>query len=268
MNSKNIKLFALNIRKNIIFTAYKAGHKSAHIGGALSIADIFAVLYSEVLNLKKTKILDENRDRLILSKGHACLALYSALVQKNFLKKKELETFESDNSDLLGHPIINKLKGIEFSTGSLGMGLSLGIGTAIAAKRKKKKYRVFVVLGDGECNEGSVWEAVLCACHYKLNNLFIIVDRNNFQQTGENKFILDLKNLKKKFNSFGCKTKEIDGHNIKEIFNSLISKSTNKPTAIIANTIKGKGVKIFEKDNNWHHSIITKSIYQNIIKNL
>ena len=139
MNLKKTKLFAENIRKNIIFAAYKAGSKSAHIGGALSIADIFAVLYSDILKINKNKILDENRDRLILSKGHACLALYSALVQKKIIAKKELETFETDNSNLLGHPIMNKQMGIEFSTGSLGMGLSLGLGMAIAAKKKKKK---------------------------------------------------------------------------------------------------------------------------------
>ena len=139
MKINRIKNFAKNIRKNIIFTAFKAGSKSAHIGGALSATDIVAVLYSEIMNIKKTKILDDSRDRFILSKGHACLALYSALVEKKLLKKKDLETFESDGSNLLGHPIMNKLSGIEFSTGSLGMGLSLGVGVALAAKKKKKK---------------------------------------------------------------------------------------------------------------------------------
>ena len=133
-----LKNFAKNIRKNIIYTAFKAGSKSAHIGGALSVADIIAVLYSDIMRIKKTKILDDSRDRFILSKGHACLALYSALVEKKLLKRKDLETFESDGSHLLGHPIMNKLSGIEFSTGSLGMGLSLGVGVALAAKKKKK----------------------------------------------------------------------------------------------------------------------------------
>ena len=268
MNLKKTKLFAENIRKNILFSAHKAGSNSAHIGGALSVADIFAVLYSDILKINKKKIQDENRDRLILSKGHACLALYSALAQKKIISKKDLETFESDNSNLLGHPIMNKSIGIEFSTGSLGMGLSLGIGVAIAAKKKKKKFKVFVILGDGECNEGSVWESVLCANHFKLDNLFIIVDRNNFQQTGENKSIMDLKNLKSKFKSFGCETFEINGHDFKEIYKSLNFKTANKPRAIVANTIKGKGVQMFEKDNNWHHSIITNTTYKNILKNL
>ena len=268
MKINKLKNFAKNIRKNIIFTAFKAGSKSAHIGGALSAADIIAVLYSGIMKIKKTKILDENRDRFILSKGHACLALYAALVEKKFLKKKDLETFESDGSNLLGHPIINKLSGIEFSTGSLGMGLALGVGVALAAKKKQKNYKTYVVLGDGECNEGSIWESVLSASHFKLDNMTIIVDRNNFQQTGKNSSIMDLKNLKNKFKSFGCETVEIDGHDIKQIYKSLINKNLNKPKAIVANTIKGKGIKLFENDNNWHHSIITKSIYKNILKEL
>jgi transketolase len=266
--TKKTKNLAKNIRKNIIFTAFKAGAKSAHIGGALSIADIMAVLYSGVLNLKKRKKIDDNRDRFILSKGHACLALYSALVEKKFLKKKDLETFEADESNLLGHPIINKSIGIEFSTGSLGMGISLGVGVALAAKKKKKKFKVYVIIGDGECNEGSVWESILCASHFKLDNLIIIVDKNNFQQTGKNNSIMDLKNLKSKFKSFGCNTIEIDGHNLSKLQSSFLKKNFNKPKAIIAKTIKGKGVKLFENDNNWHHSIITKKIYKEIVKEL
>ena len=265
MKINKLKNFAKNIRRNIIFTAFKAGSKSAHIGGALSSADIMAVLYSDIMKIKKGR----DRERVILSKGHACLALYSALVEKKFLKKKDLETFEVDGSNLLGHPIINKSLGIEFSTGSLGMGLSLGVGVALAAKKKNKNYKTYVILGDGECNEGSIWEAILSANHFKLDNLIIIVDRNNFQQTGLNESIMDLKNLKNKFKSFGCETVEINGHNIKEIYDVLANKSSNnKPKVIVANTIKGKGFKLFENDNNWHHSVITKSIYKEILKEL
>ena len=268
MNISKTKIFAKNIRKNIIYTAFKAGSKSAHIGGALSIADILAVLYSDFIKIKKSKKIDHDRDRFILSKGHACLALYSALVEKKLLKKKYLETFESDGSILLGHPIINKISGIEFSTGSLGMGLALGIGVAIAAKKKQKKFKIYVVLGDGECNEGSVWESVLCASHFNLDNLVIFVDKNNLQQTGKNSSIMDLKNLTSKFKSFGCQTIEIDGHDIRKIYKSIKIKTKNKPKVIVARTIKGKGVKLFENDNNWHHSIITKSIYKNIINEI
>lgn len=269
MSIKKFEKFASNIRKNIIFTAFKAGAKSAHIGGALSLVDIIAVLYSGIMKIKKTKTLSDNRDRFILSKGHACLVLYSALVEKKILKKKDLVKFESDGSKLLGHPIINKISGIEFSTGSLGMGLSLGIGVAIAAKKRKKNYRTFVVLGDGECNEGSVWEAIMSASHFKLDNLIIIVDRNKLQQTGKCDDIMNLLNLKNKFKSFGCDTYEIDGHNIKEIYNILRKKNKkHKPKVIIAKTIKGKGFKMFENNNTWHHSIITKSIYKDIVQEI
>lgn len=268
MNLSKINIFSKNIRKNIIYAAYKAGSKSAHIGGALSAVDIIAVLYSDIMRFQNKKRLDDNRDRFILSKGHACLALYSALVEKKFLKKKHLDTFEGDGSDLLGHPIINKLSGIEFSTGSLGMGLALGVGVAIAIKKKKKDCKIYILLGDGECNEGSVWESIMCASHFRLNNLVIIIDRNNFQQTGKNISIMNLNNLSSKFKSFGCQTLKIDGHNIEEIYKAVIKKQENKPKVIIANTVKGKGVKLFENDNNWHHSVITKSIYKNILKEI
>ena len=265
MKLDKIKNFAKDMRRNIIFTAYKAGSKSAHIGGALSVTDIIAVLYSDIINIKKKKYLDDDRDRFILSKGHACLALYSALVVKKILKKKDLITFECDGSKLLGHPIINKKYGIEFSTGSLGMGLSLGVGVALAAKKKKKSFNTYVVIGDGECNEGSIWETTLSACQFKLDNLTIIVDRNNFQQTGSSNSILNLGNLKNKFESFGCSVLDVDGHNLQKIHNAFLVKNlTKKPKVIIANTIKGKGFKTFENNNVWHHSVITKSIYKEI----
>ena len=253
--------------RKLVIKCIEAGGRG-HIGAAMSLIEILRVLYDNFLVFDPKNVNLKSRDRFILSKGHACLALYSALVEKKFLKKKDLETFESDGSNLLGHPIINKLSGIEFSTGSLGMGLALGVGVALAAKKKQKNYKTYVVLGDGECNEGSIWESVLSASHFKLDNMTIIVDRNNFQQTGKNSSIMDLKNLKNKFKSFGCETVEIDGHDIKKIYKSLINKNLNKPKVIVANTIKGKGIKLFENDNNWHHSIITKSIYKNILKEL
>ena len=172
-----------------------------------------------------------------------------------------------NGSKLLGHPIMNKSLGIEFSTGSLGMGLALGVGVALAGK-EKKKFNTYVIIGDGECNEGSIWGPYYVQSHFKLDNITIIVDRNNFQQTGQNTNIMDLKDLKSKFKSFGCSTYEINGHNLKKIYKSLKNKVKNKPKVIIANTIKGKGIKLFENDNNWHHSIITKEIYSNITKEL
>ena len=198
-NSKKIKKFAINLRKNILDMALSAGASSSHFGGALSITDVVATLFSTQIKFNKENPLWEDRDRFILSKGHACLALYSVLVEKNFIKTEDLKNFGKSNSNFLGHPTMDKKKGIEFSTGSLGMGLSLGVGVAYAGVKKKKNYKVFIVLGDGECNEGSVWESVLLASHLKLDNLVVFIDKNNLQQTGKNQDILNLGDLTKNF---------------------------------------------------------------------
>ncbi len=253
---------AKHIRKNILFAAYNAGASSAHVGGALSVADIFAVLFGELVKINAKDPLDKDRDRVILSKGHACLALYASLLEKGFLKKEELETFEKSGSFLLGHPVINKKKGIEFSTGSLGMGLSLGIGVAISAIKKNLDYKTYVIVGDGECNEGSVWEAALLANHLKLKNLTVIIDKNDFQQTGKNEEILDLGNLTEKWKSFGWETYECDGHDVEHLYKILKKNENKKPKAIVAKTIKGKGISFTENNNDWHHNILTKKNYE------
>ena len=220
------------------------------------------------MNLNEKNRYSEKRDRFILSKGHACLAYYAALCEIGFIKKDELKTFEKNDSNLLGHPVANKELGIEFSNGSLGMGLSLGIGLCISSKKKKSNFKVYVILGDGECNEGSVWEAMMAASHFKLDNLYTFIDRNNFQQTGSNNEIMSLDNLKAKLTSFGWNTIEIDGHNINEISNSLNLNIENKPTAIIANTVKGKGFSFSENNNSWHHAVLTKSTYEKALTEL
>jgi transketolase len=264
-----IKKFSVNVRKNILKMALSAGSSSAHIGGALSITDIVSTLFAYKMNFEKNNPLDENRDRFILSKGHACLAYYAALCGIGYISEEELNTFEKNESNLLGHPVINKELGIEFSNGSLGMGLSLGIGVALSSLKKKKNFNVFVVVGDGECNEGSVWEAAMAAPNFKLNNLHVIIDRNNFQQTGSNKEIMDLGNLKDKWKSFGWDTTELDGHNLTDLINYFSESDTiNKPKAIVANTIKGKGFSFFENNNNWHHAVLTKSLYEKAINEL
>ncbi len=255
------------IRKNILKAAYLAGSSSSHFGGALSSVDILTALYFSEMNISIDNINDQSRDRFILSKGHGCLSLYSTLVEKNIISSKDLEKFEKNGSDLLGHPIINRDIGIEFSNGSLGMGLSLGIGSALAIKKKGLISRVFVMLGDGECNEGSVWESVMLGHSLNLDNLVVIVDRNNFQQTGSNKEILDIGNITKIFKGFSWDTHEIDGHNLNEIIKVLKLKS-NGPKAIIANTIKGKGFSFSENNNDWHHKILTKEMYELALKEL
>ncbi len=258
-----------NIRKKILQMAMEAGSSSAHIGGALSITDILSTLFFKIMKLDKKNPLSISRDRFILSKGHACLAYYASLSELGYLSDEELKTFEKNDTNLPGHPVMNKKLGIEFSTGSLGMGLSLGIGVALASIKKKIPYNVYVVLGDGECNEGSVWEAAMAAPNFKLNNLNVIIDRNNFQQTGTNSEIMDLRDLKNKWKSFGWHTLEIDGHDIDSLVKNFSElKGISQPKAIIANTIKGKGFSKFENDNKWHHSVLTKSLYEEAIKEI
>ena len=266
---EKINNFALKTRKNILEMALSAGADSSHFGGALSIIEIISTLFSHVMKIDKNDPKWDDRDRFILSKGHACLAYYAALSELGYISKEELKTFEKDNSNLLGHPVINRNLGIDFSNGSLGMGLSLGIGVAIAAKKRKKKFNVYVILGDGECNEGSVWEAAMAAPNFNLDNLFVVIDRNNFQQTGANKEIMDLSNLKRKWSSFGWSTAEVDGHNVEKLLNFFEEgKKIKKLKALIAKTIKGKGFSFSENNNQWHHSILSRKLYDQGIKEL
>ncbi len=263
-----IKNLSHEIKKNILEMAFSAGASSSHFGGALSIVDIVSVLFGYKLRLNNDPNWQE-RDRFILSKGHACLAYYAALCEVGYISKDELKTFEKDESDLLGHPVLNKKLGIDFSNGSLGMGLSLGIGLSIAFKKKNKDNKVFVIIGDGECNEGSVWEAAMAASNFKLNNLYAIIDKNNFQQTGSNKEIMNSENLSDKWSSFGWDVETVDGHNIDELLNYFsVENKSQKPKTLIANTIKGKGFSFSENNNNWHHAVLSKSQYEIAIKEL
>jgi len=264
-----IKKFSLEIRKNILEMALSAGASSAHFGGALSIAEIVSTLFAHQMKIDKKNVNWEKRDRFILSKGHACLAYYAALCEIGYISKDELKTFEKNDTNLLGHPVRNIKLGIDFSNGSLGMGLSLGIGVALSSKKRKLNFNVYVILGDGECNEGSVWEAAMAAPNFKLDNLYVIIDKNNFQQTGSNKEIMSVENLKDKWSSFGWHAIELDGHNIEDLFEFFKnSQKIKKPKAIIANTVKGKGFSFSENNNQWHHSVLTKSLYEKAIKEI
>ena len=262
-----VKNFAFNLRKNILKMAFEAGSSSSHLGGALSIVEIVSFLFSYQMKIDKKNISWEDRDRFILSKGHACLAYYAALAEIGFIDKNELNTFEKDDSNLLGHPVLNKKLGIDFSTGSLGMGLSIAIGLSIAAKKKKKDFKVYVILGDGENNEGSVWEAAMSAPNFNLDNLCVIIDKNNFQQTGTNKEIMNTESLPEKWKSFGWEVSEANGHDIIELFN-FFEKKSPKPKLLIANTVKGKGISFSENNNDWHHAVLTKNFYEKALNEL
>ncbi len=246
---------AKEIRKNIILTAYKG--KTGHLASAFSTVEIMTALYfGGILQYDKSNPYWSERDKVIVSKGHASLALYSVLKLIGYITQEELNTYCQPGSVLGGEPKYGDIPGVEATTGSLGHGLSFAVGIAIANKLDEKKSKVYVILGDGECQEGSVWEAILSAANYKLDNLTVILDRNNLQAMGETEDILKLEPFSKKWESFGWNVEEVDGHDIDELIKVLkvdrIEKR-KKPKVIIANTIKGKGVSFMENEPIWHY---------------
>tara|TARA_B100001063_G_C16726584_1_gene536776 strand:+ start:559 stop:1371 length:813 start_codon:yes stop_codon:yes gene_type:complete len=240
------------LRKLIVDCLIGGGR--GHMGSAMSLVEILRVLYDDIVKFNNKDPLNENRDRVILSKGHGCLALYSILADKKFFDKKILKTSSKFGSILGGHPE-TKVPGVEASTGALGHGLPIGVGMALAGKLKKKKFGVYVILGDGEINEGSIWESAMIASKHKLDNLKVILDYNKIQSYGPTKEVLDLEPLKKKWESFGFKVKEVDGHNVKTIKKSLkeMVKIKKYPSILICHTVKGKGFSFAENNPFWHH---------------
>ena len=211
----------------------------------------------------------EDRDRFILSKGHGALGYYTALMAAGIISEEILQTFQTNGSDLTGHPVMNLKLGIESSNGSLGHGLSMGVGLALAARRKTKKHRIYVLLGNGECNEGSVWEAIMSAAYFKLDNLIAIVDDNGFQNDGNSEAIMECGDFGDKWKSFGWNVCSVDGHNISKLYNAFVEGDVkNKPKVVVAATIKGKGVTFMENDNAWHHNRLTKEKYKQALQEL
>ncbi|ADQ03917.1 Transketolase domain-containing protein [Caldicellulosiruptor owensensis OL] len=254
---------SLKIRKQIVQMIYKA--KSGHIGGSLSSVDILVTLFYRIMNLDK----GDESDKFVLSKGHSVEGYYAILADIGYLPEDELERYCQFGSILIGHPT-NKVKGIEVNTGSLGHGLSVGAGMALAGKRKGKNYRVFVLMGDGELAEGSVWEAAMFAANYKLDNLVAIIDRNKLQISGGTEEVMKLEPLRQKWEAFGWKVFELDGHNYEELIEILtkIPVEKDKPHLIIANTTKGKGVSFIENKAQWHHKVPTEEEYIKAIQEL
>lgn len=238
------------IRVNALKMVHRA--KASHIASALSICDILAVLYGEVMNHDPYKPYYLNRDRFILSKGHSCVAVYSTLAEFNYFPKSDLDTYGDNFSWLMNH-ISHHVPGVEFSTGSLGHGLPFGVGKALASKLESRDCRIFILLGDGEMAEGSNWEALLFAAHHRLNRLTIIIDSNNLQSLDTIENTLGLEPLTFKLSSFGCQVIKIDGHDHEALFSALSSTHNSKPIAIIAKTIKGKGVSFMENSIEWHY---------------
>lgn len=256
--NKNLRDHAIEIRKNIIEMITEA--KSGHPGGSLSAVEILTYLYFEEMNINEDNINTKERDFFVLSKGHAAPVLYATLSEKGFIPKDELMTLRKLGSKLQGHPDRKKINSIDVSTGSLGQGISNAVGLALGAKIDNAKSRIYTLLGDGEMQEGLVWEAIMSAAHYKLDNLVAFVDYNKLQIDGDNEKVLGIKPLDKKFESFGWNVSVIDGHDFEEI-KSALENATNtigKPTAIIANTIKGKSVSFMENNAGWHGSAPSK----------
>ncbi len=259
---------ATDIRIAAINQIYEA--QSGHPGGSLSCADILAVLYFNQMNIDPKKPNSPARDRFVLSKGHCTPALYATLARKGYFDKELLKGFRKIESNLQGHPDMNKVPGVDMTTGSLGQGLSTAVGMAIGSKMDSAGCRVYCLVGDGEIEEGQIWEAAMSASKNKLDNLCVIVDHNGLQIDGKVEEVAGLVDIKEKFESFGFYVLEIDGHNIEEIIYSLEAARSKKgmPTAIIANTIKGKGVSFMEGQADWHGKAPNKEQYEEAINEL
>lgn len=256
-----------SIRQLIIDTAYNSG-QSAHIGGALSMVELLSYIYSEYLNHDPSNPEWDDRDIFILSKGHACLGYFATLCHYGYFSKRVLDTFQLDGSDLIAHPVKNLKLGIESSNGSLGQGLSFGMGLAIGFNKLNQPRKVVVMLGDGECNEGSIWETAASASEQKVNNLIAILDENGFRNDGPNfTYQEPSSSLGDIWNSFGWNVITIDGNNPKEVISAFesIDTSIETPSIIVAKTTKGKGVAFMENNNDWHHNRITESTYKEIL---
>lgn len=250
---KELEKQCIELKKKVITMVYKA--QSGHPGGSLSAADFVTAAYFREMNIDPKNPKWEDRDRFILSKGHVCPIQYAALATLGYFEESELDTLRKENSILQGHPDMKKCPGIDISTGSLGQGLACGVGMGIVAKKDKKDYRVFVVVGDGECQEGEIWEAAQTANKYQLDNLIVFVDNNNLQIDGITDEVMPNIHLGKKFEAFGFEMYEIDGNNMQQIVDTLdrIRMTKNgKPKCIFANTVKGKGVSFMENQCGWH----------------
>lgn len=260
LSVQSLQQKSVDYRRTVLTIIKRAN--AGHTGGSLSCVDILNVLYNYVLNVSPANFSDPNRDRYIQSKGHSVEALFTVLADKGFYDREELDTLNQYQSHFIGHPT-RKVPGIEQNTGALGHGLPIAVGTALAAKLDERSYRVFTLLGDGELEEGSNWEASMAAAHYTLDNLTVIIDYNKLQITGPVETVTGVTNLAQKFSAFGYAVREVDGNSIPdlvEIFDALPFER-GKPNLILAHTVKGKGISFIENQVNWHHHVPTDAEY-------
>ena len=258
---------SIEYRKTLLTIIKRAN--AGHTGDSLSCLDILNVLYNRVLNVSPANFADPNRDRYIQSKGHSVEALYTVLADRGFYDREELDTLNQYQSHFIGHPT-RKVPGVEQNTGALGHGLPIAVGTALAAKLDERSYRVFTLLGDGELEEGSNWEASMAAAHYKLDNLTVIVDYNKLQITGTVESVAGNNNLAQKFNAFGYAVREVDGNSISQLLAAFeaLPFEAGKPNLILAHTVKGKGISFMENQVNWHHHVPTDEEFAMAMKEL
>lgn len=256
------------LRKTILRMAYNA--QSVHIGCSFSLVEIAHVLYSKFVDQKKLTTLDPDRDFVCLSKGHGVMAIYACLYELGMIREDEIENYFSDGSNLTGLSDAH-VPGIEVSGGSLGQGITVAVGIALSKKIDQSKSRVFCIVGDGELNEGSAWEAIMIAAHQKLNNLIIIVDANRYQAMGTCESVLNMESFSDKFKAFNFEVRECDGHDVDQLFKNLSAlktSSSDKPKVLVARTLKGKGVSFMEDDNIWHYTRLTKVTYDQAMSEL
>lgn len=259
-----LRAMARRMRRAAVEMSFRVGPHGAHVGPGLSIIDICAVLYGAVMRFDPANPLWPERDRFLLSKGHGSLGLYTALAEAGLLTEEELNKFETPEALLSGQPAMCVEKGIEISSGSLGLGLSLGIGIALAAQKTGRQYSTYVLMGDGECNEGSIWEAAMAAPHFKLDKLIAIIDANGLQSDGLCSNIMDMNSHEDKWRSFGWETRSVDGHDVRALWHAFTAARVEhcRPLAVIATTVKGKGVSFMENDLQWHHSRVSQKQYE------
>lgn len=263
-----VKAMANEMRIDIINQIAAAG--SGHPGGSLSVTDILATLYFDKMNLDPENPKWEDRDRFVLSKGHVAPALYAALAERGYFPKEELLTLRKNDSFLQGHPDMKKTPGVDISTGSLGQGLSIANGMALAGRLNQKDYYVYAVMGDGEIQEGQIWEAAMTSAHYKLNHIIAFLDFNGLQIDGTNEEVMNVNPVDEKFRSFGWNVQVIDGHDVDAIANAIdeAKKSEEKPNMIICKTVKGKGVSFMENVAGWHGTAPNKEQAEQALKEL
>lgn len=266
MNNENLENKAKQIRADILKMLYTS--QSGHPGGSLSVVEMLMAIYYKTANIDPKNPKMEDRDRIVLSKGHACPALYAILSDLDYFPREDLWNLRQIDSHLQGHPDMTKTPGIDANSGSLGQGVSIATGMALAAKHKKAKYRTFAIIGDGEVQEGLVWEAAMASAHYKLDNLIVMLDHNGLQIDGSNEEVMDIGDISEKYQSFGFECFKVDGHDIDAITDAINATVVGKPKFICCETHKGQGVSFMEDQFGWHGKAPSKDEYEQAIKEL